>query len=223
MNNTKLWANRLLGEPVFILGNAPSINNIDLTLLDNFFTIGINKIYLAYEPTILMWQDLVIWEEGYREICKTNSIKYCRKRSINSNRDFYFFNITWEKDTKRLSNRTDLLYGRGITTKITYQFARALGCNPIIFLGTEGKYDKNGDTDFYGKNKHHKKSNPQRFENALKWIIEHNDRDIINCSPKSFAEFFNALSGSSKKSNIKDIIDLPPRTVSFHFQIIEFL
>ena len=55
------WAGRMKSVHCFILGNAPSINDMDLSLLDNYFTIGINRIFYEYDPTVLIWQDLALW------------------------------------------------------------------------------------------------------------------------------------------------------------------
>lgn len=180
-NTTEKWKNKLKGKPGFILGNAPSLTDNDLTLLDKFFTVGINKTYLAYDPTILFWQDLQVWTDGSQEICQTKSMKVCRERASGKiRRDFYYFKLTSGKPTT-LTDNPSLLHGRGITTKVAFQFVRALGCDPIIFLGTEGKY-KGKKTDFYGINRHHAgRNNLTRFPDALKWIMKHNDKKIINC------------------------------------------
>ena len=187
--------------PCFILGNAPSLKNIDLDIIDNYFSVGINKIYLIYEPTVLMWQDLNIWREGKNKIIKCKSIKYCRKYS-ETNGNFYNFKLN--NCREKMSNSTITLNGRGITTKITFQFVCALGCNPIIFLGTDGTYDKNGDTDFYGKNKYNRnRNNLKRFPDALKWILKNKGRKtIINCCP-------NPILGKSYK--LKEMIKLIKR------------
>ncbi len=167
--------------PCFIIGNAPSLKYINLTPLNNYFSVGINKIYLIYEPTILLWQDLTIWKEGKNKIIRCNSIKYCRKYS-ETNGNFYNFRLN-DNTNRKMSNSTTILNGRGVTAKITFQFVCALGCNPIIFIGTDGTYDKNGDTDFYGKNKWHKnRNNLKRFSDALKYVMRNKrNKTIINC------------------------------------------
>jgi len=48
------WNNLLKGETVFILGNAPSIAHENLQLLNRYFTIGVNRIFYIYEPTVLV-------------------------------------------------------------------------------------------------------------------------------------------------------------------------
>lgn len=37
------------GEDCFIIGNGPSLNKMDLTLLNDFYTFGLNKIFLIFD------------------------------------------------------------------------------------------------------------------------------------------------------------------------------
>lgn len=45
----KQFKNIHKGEDCFIIGNGPSINKLDLTLLNDYHTFGMNKIYLIFE------------------------------------------------------------------------------------------------------------------------------------------------------------------------------
>ncbi|NEQ10337.1 MAG: hypothetical protein F6K37_31700, partial [Moorea sp. SIO4E2] len=40
-------------EDCFIIGNGPSLNKIDLSLLNNYYTFGLNKIYLIFDQVNL--------------------------------------------------------------------------------------------------------------------------------------------------------------------------
>jgi len=50
---TGLWR----GRSCFILGGGPSINAIDLDLLKDKYTIGVNRIFERFDPTILFSMD----------------------------------------------------------------------------------------------------------------------------------------------------------------------
>ena len=43
------WKNKFAGQRCFIIGNGPSLNNMDLSLLKDEFTFGSNRIYLLFE------------------------------------------------------------------------------------------------------------------------------------------------------------------------------
>ena len=72
------WRNILEGNPAFILGNGLSIVENELSLLDLYFTIGINRIFYIYDPTILFWQDRELWRGEESSVIRTKAIKVCR-------------------------------------------------------------------------------------------------------------------------------------------------
>ena len=142
--NPKKWNGKFKDIPCFMLGNAPSLNKIDMSLLDNYLTVGINRIFYKYDPTILIWQDLALWLQEKNKVKKTKAIKYCREGS-ETRGGFYTFKL--EGRNPKLSHNVCLLHGRGSSGSITYQFVYALGCNPIILVGMDCSYGKKGETD----------------------------------------------------------------------------
>ncbi|MCH7764764.1 MAG: hypothetical protein IIB95_13695 [Candidatus Marinimicrobia bacterium] len=62
------WTGKMKDIPVFLLGNAPSLNDVNLLLLNDYFTIGMNRIFFKYDPTILIWQDLALWIQEKKKI-----------------------------------------------------------------------------------------------------------------------------------------------------------
>jgi len=184
----KPWMSKMKDIPCFILGNAPSLNKIeDMSILDNYFTVGINRIFYKYDPTILLWQDLALWSKEKQKVLETKSIKYCREGS-ETRGGFYTFFLQG-RDPK-LTNNISKLNGRGSSGSIAYQFVYALGCNPIILVGMDCRYNKKGDTDFYGNNPMHRAHTLPACVKGLKFMQNNtHDRTIINCSRnKVFAE-----------------------------------
>lgn len=185
LGNTDLWKNRLKNIPCFLVGNAPSLNNIDINILNPYFTIGINRVFhpkLNFDPTILIWQDLVLWRHHKDDILKLKCIKYCRKGAqIGADKHCYHFFM--KGGTRKLSNTPRILYGRGSSGVLAYQLAHSLGCDPIVLVGMDCSYDKEGNTDFYGKNTMHRPSTLVQCKNGLRWMREvKSQRKIINCS-----------------------------------------
>ena len=173
------WGGRMKDIPCFILGNAPSINKVNLSLLDNYFTVGINRIFFKYDPTILIWQDLALWVQERKRVKKTRAIKYCREGS-ETRGGYYTFQLR-ERESK-LSHSTTTLYGRGSSGAIAYQFVHALKCDPIILVGMDCAY-KDGMTDFYGNNSMHRGHTLPACVKGLKFIRDNSKkRTIINCS-----------------------------------------
>tara|TARA_Y100000310_G_C20508544_1_gene727647 strand:- start:114 stop:845 length:732 start_codon:yes stop_codon:yes gene_type:complete len=164
--NPARWKFKLLNTPCFLLGNGPSISGQPLHLLENHFTIGINKAFKLIDPTLLMWQDIEFWYTDHKQIRKLKAIKYCRNVSDPKSK-FVHFSI--RSGAFKLPNNPKTLYGRGATGPLAFQLAWVLGCNPIVLLGMDCKYQ--GDkTDFYGKNPFHKPHTLKNCNKGLKWI-----------------------------------------------------
>lgn len=188
--DTRKWLGRLTGYPVFILGNGPSLNDEDISSLSNFFTIGINRSFYKLDSTILMWQDSSFWYTERHKIIETKAIKYCTASADPENR-YYHFKINPVPFS--IPENTLTLNGYGSTSPLAFQLAYLLGCNPIILLGCDCKH-RNGDTDFYGKNKFHNSKTMSQCYSGLNWISTIKDRTVISCSDN---DLFQRVSLSS--------------------------
>jgi len=178
------WKDKLKGVPCFIVGNGPSLNDEDLSVLDPYFTLGINRSFLKIDATVLMWQDIELWYTERKTVVQQQSVKVCRNLSDPQNR-FYHFKL--QPGGFQLADDPGTLHGSGSTGPLAVQFARALGCSQIILLGMDCKPRGNA-TDFYGKNSHHRPHTMANCKTGLKWIYEKvTDRTLINCSENDFA------------------------------------
>jgi len=175
------WKNKLKDVPAFILGNAPSISDQPLSLLNSYFTIGVNRIFYIYEPTVLFWQDRELWRSNQHNLLVSKSIRVCRDFSDPRR---MFLNFKLGHYPFRFSMNPEKLYGRGNSGIIAVQFAVALGCRHIVLLGTDCKYGSNKKTDFYGKNKDHKSYTLKMCNKSMKWLKDHPPEGvkIYNCS-----------------------------------------
>ncbi len=128
------WKGILKGIPAFILGNGPSIENENLDLLNDFFTIGCSRICLRCEPTILMWQDVEVWKDVNADIMKSNSIKVSREGQYPGNVAVRF---VIKENGIGISKIPWLLNGYMNNGILAVQLAFALGCSPIVLLGMD--------------------------------------------------------------------------------------
>jgi len=178
------WNGILKGEhPIFILGNGPSLTDNELSLLDPYLTIGINRVFNAYEPTILFWQDRTVWFTSKKEIDKTDSIKVTRKGMVKPNLhpDYLFFALSGNRNSAYPANpQAEKLVGQNITTGVTAQFAEAMSPSHIILLGVDCQF-RDGQTDFYGNNRFHRKDMLQRCAEVSKRIKQGCKVPIHNC------------------------------------------
>lgn len=207
----KNWKNILKDEPCFLLGCGPSLEVNHMHKLKGLFTIGINRIFLAYDPIILFWQDKMVWLERSQVIENTNAIKLCPHVKIKDKYD-HVKKRTLKKLIQNKDNRKDFVEcaiqiedkiyvdkghqdknGKFVfyrsnksvvsTGALAVQLAVYMGCSPIILVGMD--CCKRGvKTNFYGRNKHHSWLSMDICKRSMNWLKQEVDRtkiDIINC------------------------------------------
>jgi len=128
------WEGILGGEPAFILGNGPSLTDNNLKLLDDCFTIGINRIYLLMDPTILLWQDKGLYKDGIDKLEKCASIKCCRTYVDSEKR---WTNFKLESNPYKFTKNPHHLWGFGCSGSLAIQLAYAMGAGSIVLLGMD--------------------------------------------------------------------------------------
>lgn len=176
---TKLWKNRLQNIPCFVIGNSASLNNFDVAKISKFFTIGINRAFLKFDPSILFWQDKELWITEKNKIMSSNSLRVCHPKGDPYKKYIHF--ETQGSSFKRSSDPS-ILYGRGSTGPLAVQFAKALGCKPIYGIGMDCLVI-DGKTDFYGINKTWKSHTENLCSRGLSWIEKEYSKDeFINIS-----------------------------------------
>ena len=179
---TKNWTDRLIDIPCFILGNAPSIKDFDIHLLDDYFTIGINRIFKCdkFDPTVLFWQDSSLWKTEFNSIHNLQALKVARDVA-DPKRLYYNFHLKgggYRFETQ--PKQAHIIYGRGSTGPVAAQFAVALGCRPLIFVGMDCKRDAKGFGDFYGENQFWLPHTLPNCELGLRFMKEHCPVEIIS-------------------------------------------
>ena len=195
----KNWPDIMLNQVAFILGNGPSLLDNDLGLLTDCFTIGINRIFKVFSPTILFWQDPEINKTYGKEIERLPSVKVCRDKCDSS---ASYTNFSLEHDPYRFHKTPWRLYGRGCSGGIAVQMAVAMGFRAVVLLGCDCSYI-NGKTDFYGTNKFHNSLTLERFNKAMLFTSKNIPVPVYNCS----------INGYWPQMSLKEAIDqsLPER------------
>jgi len=139
------------GGRCFLIGNGPSLNKMDLTLLKNEITFGVNAIYLNYPkmgflPTFYSVEDFFVAEDRATEINRlTGVIKlipidlaYCFKKTngliyINFIRSHDFF-PSFSYDC------SDKIFWGSTVTYMNMQFAYYLGFVEVYLIGMDFNY-----------------------------------------------------------------------------------
>lgn len=151
-NQLKKFYNLYKGKDCFILGNGPSLNKMDLEKLNNYYTFGLNKIYLIFHRVNLNIDFLVsvnpfVIEQSIQEFNSMNIPK--------------FLSYIATKDHKSLDEQTYFLFtnskldftdnilqpvNEGYTvTYVALQLAYYMGFKNVFLIGVDHNYKQKGN------------------------------------------------------------------------------
>jgi FkbM family methyltransferase len=140
------------GERCFIIGNGPSLKQTDLTLLQNEFTFGLNRIYLNYdamgfEPTFYCCVNPNVIDQFAADIDRLNSVKFVTEYAANLLKNhwntFFLKSIPEICFNEDLSN---LQWHEGWTvTYCAMQAAFHLGFSEVILVGVDHNFKDAGE------------------------------------------------------------------------------
>jgi hypothetical protein len=143
---------RFNGKRCFIIGNGPSLNRTDITLLKNEYTIGLNRIYLnfhkmGYQPTFFCVTNSNIFEQFGHDLDRVDSIKFfrhsCMKFLTNHWNTFYMDVYGAHDFNTDISN---FQWCEGWTvTYCAMQVAFYLGFSEVIIVGVDHNFINIGE------------------------------------------------------------------------------
>lgn len=180
------WVGKLPGVPAFILGNAPSLKDHNLDLLKDYFTIGINRIFLApsgatgFDPTVLLWQDVSLFFTEYYRLANLQCLKVARDIA-DPKRLFFNFHLKPGPFKFNPQKSCHILFGGGSSGPLACQLAWALGCEPLVLIGMDCQLGSNGVTDFYGHNSYWSDRTLLNCRHGLEFLKKECPAEIISC------------------------------------------
>ncbi|MEI2418989.1 6-hydroxymethylpterin diphosphokinase MptE-like protein, partial [Arthrospira platensis SPKY2] len=196
--------NKHLGQRCVIIGNGPSLNEMDLSFLKDEICFGTNKIYLGFErwqfsPTYYVAVNPYVVEQSVNEIRKISCPKFIGNRGIpyfDSGDDMIFIK-TFPAPKESFSKRPDLGLNEGCTvTYVAMQLAYYMGFSEVILIGvdhhfvTQGTPHKAIVSD--GDDLNH--FDPNYFAKGLTWQLP----DLAN-SEKSYRVAKKVFEDSGRK------------------------
>jgi hypothetical protein len=206
--------NKHKGERCFILGNGPSLNKCDLTLLKNESSFAVNNIYYktqetGYRPNYYMVEDNHVIRENFHAInnyrCdfKFFPENYRKKEVIPDQSTFFipmdcgfyraghpYYQIPrFSRDVPR-----EIFSGQSVTI-MQLQMAFHLGFSEVYLIGMDFSYDIPKSTVIDGVRFHSQEDDPNHFHPNYfgKGKIWHNPRlDLVLKSYKKCKEEFES-------------------------------
>lgn len=160
----------LKGEPAFILGNGPYLPE-DLSALDGFFTVGVNRILLTYDPTVVQWTDDDILEDIAEHVDACQAVVFVGDAASDERFNPLVQVGNSAEPVHRPLRSPHHIAATGNMGTASALWAMSLGCSPVYLLGMSAEYDA-GKTNFYGTNRLHSDSSKSRMVRALRILLE---------------------------------------------------
>jgi hypothetical protein len=178
------YQNQYSGKRCFVIGNGPSLKNMDLSFLKNEITFGMNRVYLAFDE----WQfqtsflvsinDLVI-EQSRDDLNRLAIPKFFSWRSRNllfpegqpdDNTHFLYTTYSGPKFSKHLQSR----FWEGATvTYVCLQLAYCMGFDEVYLIGVDHNFDTRGKANqtviSSGDDPNH--FSPEYFGKGFRWQL----------------------------------------------------
>jgi hypothetical protein len=168
------------GERCFILGNGPSLAKTDLKRLKNEYTLGLNRIYLAFPEMgfetsyYLSVNDLVI-EQCAEDILKLRMPRFVAWRAHRwlqpqDNLYFLYSTYTGPKFATDLGGR---LWEGATVTYMALQTAFYLGFETVILIGVDHSFATQGkpNTTIVSQGDDPNHFNPGYFGKGFRWQL----------------------------------------------------
>lgn len=155
----EFFYNRFKGKRCFIIGNGPSLNKIDLSLLKGEYTFAVNSFYYktretGFRPTFFVVEDSSVIKENQEEIVSYEApFKFFPSiyKSLHPKRPgTYFFKINrgfYEKASPNYAIprfSTDITKGAFCGQSVTYvnlQLAFYMGFTEVFLIGMDFNYE----------------------------------------------------------------------------------
>jgi len=204
-NRLKSFRNKHLDDRCFILGNGPSLRNMDLKPLRDEVTFGSNRVYLLFENLgfettyYVSTNDLVI-EQCSDEIKNITSPKFInwRMRHLFSESE----NIAFIREVYRSQFSFDItknFWGGGTVTYAMMQIAYFMGFQKVILLGVDHSFTTKGTPHkiVVAQDEDQDHFDPNYFSKGFRWQLP----DLVT------SEFAYKLAREAYEKDGREILD----------------
>ena len=159
VSELKKLKDKFKGKRCFIIGNGPSLNKIDLNMLKDEYTFGVNSIFIKYKtegfkPTFYVVEDTHVMDDNTTDIDNFDTqyrfFPTMYKKYIKNKKNTYFFKMNlgfyasfspYHEIPRFSVDASDQLYCGQSVTIINLQIAYYLGFSEIYLIGMDFNYE----------------------------------------------------------------------------------
>ena len=187
------FKDKYLNKRCFIIGNGPSLNKVDFSLLKDEYTFGVNSIYYMternnFKPTFYMVEDQHVVYDNLNEINKYNvPYKFFPsqyRKVIKSDSNTFFFTMNrgfYEENSPNYciprfsKNCHERMYAGQSVTIMNLQLAFYMGFTEVYLIGMDFDYkltrkdNVDGDVILSTKDEDENHFDPRYFGAGKKW------------------------------------------------------
>lgn len=168
------------GQRCFIIGNGPSLNKTDLTLLQGEHTIGMNRFYLmfpklGFATTYYLSVNSLVIEQCAAEIMSLPILKFLSWRSrgtVQRTKDTIFLHTTYTGPKFARDARSRLWEGATVTY-VALQLAFHMGFERVILIGVDHSFATKGkpNTTIVSQGDDTDHFHPAYFGKGFRWQL----------------------------------------------------
>ncbi|MBI1223984.1 MAG: DUF115 domain-containing protein [Bacteroidetes bacterium] len=150
-HNLMKFHNIHYGKDCFIIGNGPSLNLFDLNLLNDYYTFGLNRIYLIFDKINLNLSYYVstnplVVEQNKSDLGKIKCPQFLPHHSIRSlknniNNNFLFMSSNYKFN----GDITSGVHHGYTVTFVALQIAFYMGFKNVFLVGVDHKFNQTGN------------------------------------------------------------------------------
>lgn len=173
--------NKYYKKRCFIIGNGPSLNNMDLTILKNEYTFGVNRIYLlfpkiGFQTSFLVVTNNLVLNQFHKEILNLDMLKFINwnsRRLFEHDSNTIFFRSIYDKTLGFSKNPQFRIWEGGTVTYVAIQLALYMGFTKVILIGVDHNFYTKGEPHkmIISDNRDSNHFDPNYFGKGVKWNL----------------------------------------------------
>ena len=182
-NKIRSYKDQHPGERCVIMGNGPSLKSMDLSVLKDEVTFGMNRIYLlfdrlSFEPTYFVSINELVLRQFSDEITQLSMPKFlnwnarsCFKKNMDST---LFVKDSLKLDDGFSTDITEKVFSGGTVTYVALQIAYYMGFNEVFLIGVDHNFSQKGipnTVELRQKSEDEDHFHPQYFPKGSKWQL----------------------------------------------------